>query len=399
MPPLAVLVCLVVGGVALVAWLAILLEPARAWDLRPIGEDEPAPPEPAAWPAVAVLVPARNEVDVLPLALPWLLAQDYPGDWRVVLVDDRSTDGTGELARRLAAEADARVRLDVVQGAALPAGWVGKVWALEQGRRAVEPDGRAYLLLTDSDIRHAPGSLRRLVAEAEAAGLGLNSRMARLRCVSRAERLLIPPFLFFFNLLYPMRRANDPASRVAACAGGCVLLRTDALAAAGGLEAIRGEIIDDVNLARVVKRAGGRTRLSVSRGDVASVREYRTIGPIWRMVRRSAFDELDYSWLKLAGTTLGMAVTFMLPSLAVPLALGTVGARAAGALGGSWAWPLAAVAVALAPILVSACTYRTTARFFGLPARWLWTLPLAGTIYGVITLDSARVHVRGRSSW
>lgn len=399
MPPLAVLVCLAVGGVALVAWLAILLEPARPWDLQPIGEDEPAPPEPSSWPAVAVLVPARNEVDVLPLALPWLLAQDYPGDWRVVLVDDRSTDGTGELARQLAAAAGAPERLHVVAGVALPAGWVGKVWALEQGRRSIEPDGRAYLLLTDSDIRHAPGSLRRLVAEAEAAGLGLNSRMARLRCQSRAERLLIPPFLFFFNLLYPMRRANDPASRVAACAGGCVLLRADALAAAGGLEAIRGEIIDDVNLARVVKRAGARTRLSVSRGDVASVREYGTIGPIWRMVRRSAFDELDYSWLKLAGTTLGMAVTFMLPSLAVPLALGTVVARAAGALGGSWAWPLAGLAVALAPIVLSALTYRTTAGFFGLPARWLWTLPLAGTIYGVITLDSARVHVQGRSTW
>ncbi|MEZ5098429.1 MAG: glycosyltransferase [Thermoleophilia bacterium] len=399
MPPLAVLVCLVVGGIALAAWLAILLEPARPWDLRPVAEDEPAPPEPAAWPPVAVIVPARNEVEALPLALPWLLAQDYPGDWRVVLVDDRSTDGTGELARRLADGAGAAARLTVVAGAELPAGWVGKVWAMEQGRRAVEADRRAYLLLTDSDIRHAPGSLRRLVAESEAGGLGLNSRMARLRCESRAERLLIPPFVFFFNLLYPMRRANDPASRVAACAGGCVLLRADALEAAGGFAAIRGEIIDDVNLARVVKRAGARTRLSVSRGDVASIREYGTLGPIWRMVRRSAFDELDYSWPKLAGTTVGMAVTFMLPSLAVPLALATVAARGAGALGGSWAWPLVGLAVALAPIALAALTYRTTARFFGLPARWLWTLPLAGTIYGLITLDSARVHVQGRSSW
>ena len=190
-----------------------------------------------------MLVPARNEADVLPSTLPALLAQDYPGAWRLVVVDDRSSDGTAEIARTCGARH--------VPGTDLPEGWVGKVWALEQAaRHAGEPD---YYLLTDADIRHAPRSLRRLVAESEAAGLALNSRMARLRCQAPAERLLIPPFVLFFNLLYPMRRVNDPRSRVAAAAGGCVLLRRDALERAGGFAAIRDRVIDDVSLARAVK--------------------------------------------------------------------------------------------------------------------------------------------------
>src|SRR5438067_9093426 len=183
----------VLAGLALASlagWLGVLLGTARAWDLRPIAEDEPPPPEPTFWRSVAVLVPARNEAGVLPETLPALRDQDYPGDWTLVVVDDRSTDGTGELAN--------------VAGAELPAGWVGKVWALEQAARAA---GAAdYYLLTDADIRHEPGSLRRLVSESDHEGLVLNSRMARLHCDSLSERLLIPPFLLFFNLLYPMRR-------------------------------------------------------------------------------------------------------------------------------------------------------------------------------------------------
>ncbi|MEZ0285387.1 MAG: glycosyltransferase, partial [Thermoleophilia bacterium] len=184
------------------------------------------------------MVPARNEAEALPLTLPALLAQDYPGDWRVALVDDRSRDATAAVARRAG---DGDPRLEVVPGAALPEGWAGKVWALEQGRRAAAARVPApeLLLLTDADILHAPGSLRALVAEAEAGVLDLVSRMARLRCESRAERLLIPAFVLFFFLLYPMRWANRPGGRLAAAAGGCVLVRADALARAGGLEAIR----------------------------------------------------------------------------------------------------------------------------------------------------------------
>ena len=283
------------------------------------------------------------------------------------MVDDRSGDATAAVAREAGAE--------VVRGGPLPDGWAGKVWALEQGLRAAEDVD--YVLLTDADVRHAPGSLRRLVAESEAAGLALNSRMARLRVESGWERLLVPPFLLFFNLLYPMRWANDPRRRLAAAAGGCVLLRRDAVES---LEPIRGAIIDDVALARLVKRGGGATRLAVSREDVVSLRAHDTLGSLWRMVARTAFVQLRRSWLLLALTLAGLALLFPLPVLLLAAAVYEPRAAALGAL----AW------------LTSSLVFRRTVRFFGLGSGWSWTLPLAGTLYGLMTLDSA---VRGRGDW
>ena len=346
----------VLAGIALASlagWVGVLLGTARAWDLQPTAEDGAEPPEPPSWPSVAALVPARNEAAVLPGTLPALRAQDYPGEYRVVVVDDRSTDGTGELAD--------------VAGAELPPDWVGKVWALEQARRAAgEPD---YYLLTDADIRHAPGSLRRLVAESEAADLVLNSRMARLHCDSPAEKLLIPPFLYFFNLLYPMRRVN----RRPAAAGGCMLVRREALERAGGFEAIRDRVIDDVSLARILKPQG-RLGLAVSRADVVSVRGH-DFGDIWRMVRRTAFTQLRHSWLLLALTVVLIALLF-----AVPPAITVAGAAEADQL----ELALAASAWALLTAL-----YLPTVRYFRLTPAWALTLPLAGLLYGAMTVDSA----------
>lgn len=400
----------VAGATALAAWLACLADPARAWSFRPIAEAAPPRPPPIRWPSVRIVVPARDESAVLPATLPALLAQEYPGEWAVVLVDDRSADGTAEVARALAAAAAAApgitaatpyatvtwagpAPLEVVTGAPLPAGWVGKVWALAQG---VEAAGACdYLLLTDADIRHAPGSLARLVAESEADGLALNSRMARLRCESAAERLLVPPFVLFFNLLYPMRRVNDPASRAAAAAGGCVLVRRDALAAAGGLAAIRGEIIDDVNLGRALKgpvRCGtpGRPiRLQLSRSDVVSVRPYCSLGPIWRMVRRTAFTELRHSYVLLVVAVAGLALLF-----ALPLALVPVGAVAAAT--GQPGWGAALAGLGAAGWLATAAVAWRATRFFGLSPGWALTLPLAGVLYGGMTLDSGRMHLLGR---
>jgi hopene-associated glycosyltransferase HpnB len=331
-----------------------------------------------------VLVPARNEAEVLPRTLPALLAQDYPGRWRVVLVDDRSGDGTAAAAR-VAGAGDPR--LEVVEGEPRPDGWAGKVWALEQARRRVAAAGAPpLLLLTDADILHAPGSLRALVAEAAAGPLDLVSRMARLRCSSRAERLLIPPFVLFFFLLYPMRWANRPG-RVAAAAGGCVLVRAAALARAGGLAAIRGALIDDLALARAVKGAGGTIRLALSAGAVSSVRPYPGIGAVWRMVRRSAFAQLRRSWALLGAVTLVLALMFPLPPACV--AAGVAGA-AAGAAG--WALPLAAGAGAWAVMAVVALP---ATRAFGLPRRWALALPLAGTLYAMMTVDSALRGPRG----
>jgi hopene-associated glycosyltransferase HpnB len=374
--PLTVaLACL--GAASLTAWLVVLALPWRPWDLRPTAEDEAEPPAPGRWPSVCAVVPARDESGSLPQTLPALAGQDYPGDFGLIVVDDRSTDGTGELARRLGGDG-----LEVVTGAELPRGWAGKVWALEQGRLAAgAPD---YLLLTDADIAHAPWSVRRLVAESEAAGLALNSRMALLRCEASAERLLIPPFLFFFNLLYPMRRANDSRDRLAAAAGGCMLVRRDAIERIGGLGAIRGEIIDDVNLARHVKGLREPIRLSVSRSDVVSVREYETIGPIWRMVRRSAFDELGYSWVRLAGTIAGLLLLFAVPPALFFLA-------ATGYAEGGW--HIAIGSLGGAAWLLMAAVFLRTVRHFRLWPGWALTLPVGGILYGGMTIDSAFRHL------
>jgi len=368
------------GLISLLAWVGVLLRSGRPWEMRPIAEEDPAPPDPASWPGVVIVVPARNESLSLARTLPALAAQDYPGNWKIVVVDDRSTDGTAD-----AAKAHGGDRSSVRRGSELPEGWVGKVWAMHQG---VEGAAEPYILLTDADILHAPSSLRRLVAESERGGLALNSRMARLRCESPAERLLIPAFVWFFTLLYPLRRVNAPADPVAAAAGGCVLLRREALEKAGGFASIRGEIIDDVNLARRIKGAGGALRLSLSREDVRSLREYETLGPIWKMVRRTAFTELRHSWVRVIGTLLSISLMFLVPPLltAAGAALAIFDRRSLGACAaGLSAWAL------------MAALYRPAARFFGLSGFRGWTLPLIGALYGLMTLDSALRG--GRKDW
>ncbi len=405
-------------------WLGVLFHPARPWDFQPVGDDEALPPEPQVWPSVCILVPARNESESLPRTLPSLLQQDYPGEFAVIVIDDRSADGTADIARRLAEESGAAERLTVISGAALPQGWVGKVWALAQGashcglhgqwKSQAEADcglsrgegpsvvtGKPkYLLLTDADIHHAPESLRRLVAESERDHLALNSRMARLRCVSHAERLLIPPFVFFFNLLYPMRQVNTRRSAVAAAAGGCVLLATSALERAGGFSCIKDKIIDDVNLARQIKALNEPIQLALSRSAVESLRVYDSLATIWVMVRRTAFTELRYSWVRLVGTVIGMLLMFLLPPLWV---MGGISAALASMLGWpavSFAWTSALVVEGWCAWVIMAVIYRPAMRFFALPGIRCWTLPLAGMLYGAMTVDSAVRHVTGmRSGW
>jgi hopene-associated glycosyltransferase HpnB len=368
-----------VGVASVLAWFVIACRRGRFWDLQPTAEDQQPAPPPAAWPTVCIIVPAHNEHAYLPRTLPPLLAQDYPGPWQVVLVDDRSDDGTGELARALGGN-----RVTVISGKPLPQGWAGKVWAMAQGAELAV--GTEYLWLTDADICHDGGSLRRLVAESAAGDLALNSRMARLHSSSTAERLLIPPFLFFFNLLFPMRWVNG-AGRTAAAAGGCVLLRRVALERIGGFTAIADEVIDDVNLARAVKGLGMRIRLSVSRGDVMSAREYRTIAPIWRMVRRSAFDQLGYSWPLLVGTLSGLGLLFIVPPALV----------AVGAVGTGWpaGWRLVLAALGALAWAVMAILMLPTLRVLGVRAVWALSLPLGGLLYGAMTVDSAVRHAAG----
>lgn len=340
-----------------------------------------------------MVVPARNEAGTLPLTLPLLLAQDYPGDLRVIVVDDRSDDGTAAAARLEDGAPDtagssgharhSQTAADVVPGAPLPQGWVGKVWALEQGARralAGSPPPE-FLLLTDADIAHGPGSLRSLVAQSVSQRLDLNSRMARLRCRSRPERLLIPPFLLFFNLLYPMRWANRPGPWIAA-AGGCVLLSAVAYEEVGGLGPMRGAIIDDLALARYVKRTLGRgIHIQLSEGAVTSVREYGSVTAIWQMVTRSAFAQLRRSWTLVAAATCVMAVVFVAPPAGVA-------GGGAGAVVGATGWWAPAVLGAAAWLAMAAVAL-PTARYFGLPALWGLILPLAGLLYMAMTVHSA----------
>ena len=283
---------------ALGAWIGVLLRRGRPWDMAPVGENDVAP-DPERWPRIVAVVPARNEGESLPRTLPALLGQDYAGDWHVVLVDDRSEDGTAEIARHVARGHGLESRLTVIAGQPLPEGWTGKVWAMQQGLREALACETELVLFTDADILHAPASARRLAASALHHGVALESRMAHLSCASGAERLLIPPFVWFFNVLYPMRLANDPRDPLAAAAGGCMLVRREALDDIGGLVNMRDSIIDDCALAALIKGRGHAIRLALSRADVKSVREYRHVSDVWRMVRRTAFTELRRSWLRL----------------------------------------------------------------------------------------------------
>ncbi|MGW2254168.1 glycosyltransferase [Kitasatospora sp. NPDC001660] len=335
---------------------------------------------PVRWPRAAIVVPARDEAQVLPVSLPTLLAQKYPGRARVILVDDHSSDGTGTLAAELWAIDG--LELTVTTPPPLPPGWTGKLWALRHGVELAGPDVE-YLLLTDADIAHGPDSLAELVAAAESNGLDLVSQMARLRVETGWERLIVPAFVYFFAQLYPFRRSNRPGGRTAAAAGGCSLVRREALERAGGVAAIRGAVIDDVSLARAVKASGGRTWLGLA-GEVDSVRPYPRLEQLWRMVSRSAYAQLRHSPLLLLGTVLGLALVYLAPPVATVTGL-VAGAPAVAAAGGA-AWAL------------MGGTYLPMVRYYGQPAPAVLLLPFTAAMYLLMTVDSAVQHWRGRGA-
>ena len=363
-----------IGALALAIWIYLLAFRGGFWRARE-RDDQHQPADPLTWPSVTAVVPARDEADVIARSIGSLLAQDYPGDLRVILVDDSSADGTGDVARGLTG-AD---RLEVINGAPLAAGWTGKLWAQSQGvaRAGILPEEPPkYLYLTDADIAHAPDTLRRLVARAEGKGLVLTSLMAKLTVETWPERLLIPAFIFFFDMLYPFAWVNDPTTSTAAAAGGVMLARRDALIAAGGLEAIRGKIIDDCSLGALMKRQGpiwlGLTNRAIS------LRPYQSLGEIGRMVSRSAYAQLHFSPLLLAGTVGGMAIVY----LAAPILALT--ADGPGRWLGAAAW--SAMAIAFQPIL----------RLYRRSPLWGLALPAIGALYTLFTLQSALETWRGK---
>ena len=352
---------------------------------------EPVPGECFDWPAVSVVVPARNEADVLPRTLPTLLRQDYPGAFHVFLVDDHSEDGTAEVARQTAATTGAAERLTVISAQPLAQGWTGKLWALQQGVHASEITGSEFLLLTDADIAHSPDSLRALALKARTGRLDLVSLMARLRVETLWERLLIPAFVYFFAKLYPSRWASDPRKSTAA-AGGCILVSRDALEHAGGLEPIAGALIDDCAPAGRIKRhggpAGGRIWLGLTQ-MVRSLRDYKSLAPIWNMVARTAFAQLNFSLLLLLGTVAGMLFVYLVPPLS--------------ALGGLAALFLSQEAVAmwlaatgLAAWTLMAVSYTPMLRWHNTSRLFAPLLPVTATLYTLMTVESALRWWRGK---
>ncbi|MBW4485542.1 MAG: glycosyltransferase [Tildeniella torsiva UHER 1998/13D] len=334
------------------------------------------------WPTVAVVIPARNEAELIGVAVRSHLTQTYPGDLSVVLVDDQSTDGTAVVAREAATAIDQGDRLTVLSGTALPAGWAGKLWAMEQGFRylASQPTPPDYVLFTDADIEHSAASLQQLVTKAEGDGLDLVSLMVQLRCESAWEKLLIPAFIFFFQLLYPFPWVNNPQKQTAAAAGGCALIRFSALQRINGLQAIRQALIDDCALGAAVK-ANGPIWLGLST-IIHSLRPYPNLHSIWTMITRSAYTQLNYSPWLLVGTVLGMLLVY----LAAPL--GAV-------LGLIWGDPALAL-TGLAGWLLMALAYWPTLRLYGGHPGLALALPIIALLYTLMTLDSARQHWAGQ---
>lgn len=367
------------GGLSLLVWLYLLGFHHRFWRA-----DQKLPPQAQRledWPRVTAIVPARDEADVMAQTLGALAAQNYAGPFSIVVVDDSSSDGTAAVAREVARTSS--VPLRVVDGKPLADGWTGKLWALNQGVAEADREFSegGYLWFTDADVEHAPGTLARLVAKARSEGRDLVSLMVMLHCSGFWERHIVPAFVFFFQKLYPFPAVNDAANRVAAAAGGCVLIKRSALRRAGGLAAIRGALIDDCALARAVKHGGGTLWLGLGEQS-RSIRPYPTLGALWDMIARGAYTQLRHSPLLLVGATAGMAVTYLAPP--------------ALSLGLAWHGdPVAAGLAALAWLIMTAI-YVPTLGYYRRPAWAALFLPFIAAIYMLMTVDSALRHWRGR---
>lgn len=353
-----------IGAVALCSWIYLFVARGGFWRMR-----TEAPTTDAAK-SVAVVIPARNEAPVVGQAIESLLKQRYDGPLHVYLVDDHSTDGTAEAA-------GVDDRLTVLQARPLPKDWTGKLWAVSEGLKHAEPSAPEYILLTDADIVHGPDNIAGLVARAEAGRLDLVSYMVKLRCETFAERALIPAFVFFFLKLYPPSWIANANHRTAGAAGGCMLVRREALGRIGGIESIRSELIDDCALAHAIKTTGGEIWLGLTH-ETHSIREYGTFGEIRRMIARTAFTQLRHSAVLLAGTIIGLALIYLAP----PLLL-LSGDRLAAAFGiGAWA--------------LMTFAYLPSVRFHR--RSWIWApmLPLIALFYMLATIESAVRYWTGR---
>lgn len=351
---------------SLCVWIYLCFAHGLFWRSRP----QLAAATPEQFPDVDIVVPARNEAETIQTVVASLLAQQYAGKFNVILVDDNSDDGTAALAGGAAG-------LRVMRLDSKPAGWSGKLWALHQGIAA----GQApILLLTDADIVHQPMHLASLLAKLQASNLDMVSEMVRLNCASLAERMLVPAFVYFFQMLYPFARVNDPGSAVAAAAGGTVLIRRAALDRIGGIESIKTALIDDVALAKAVKRGGpiylGHSQLA------ESIRRYPQFQDLWQMIARTAFTQLRYSGALLILTVAALAVIWLAPPCEALFAHG---------------WR---AYCGMAACLLAASSYLPTLLRYRRNPLWALGLPLIALFYMAATVASAVNFWRGRgASW
>ncbi len=361
---------LAIAIVSLAAWVYLIGLHGQFWRSRPELDAGDLPSGPAR---IAVVVPARDEAESIRASISSLLAQEYAGELSVILVDDNSSDGTGEIAAALGGGG----RLTILRGEPLPPGWSGKLWAVHQGLAHPIARAAAYVLLTDADIAHAPGHIAALVAKAERDDLDLVSELVRLHCTTFAERALIPAFVFFFQMLYPFAWVANPKRRTAGAAGGTMLVSRAALDRVEGVERIRQQLIDDCALAIEIKRSGGRIWLGHARAAV-STRIYGSVREVGEMIARTAYTQLGYSPLLLAGCMVGMSVLYCCPPML------SLMARGLPQMLGAAAWLLMALA------------YQPTLRRYRRSPLWGGALPLIGLFYLGATVVSATRHAAAR---
>lgn len=364
------------GILTLAIWLHLFFGRGWFWRVKNFDADQDRPGEPDIWPKIVAVVPARNEAETIGGVLDGLAKQDYPGSLSIVIVDDHSEDETAALAARAAERKSTKEQVRILTAASLPEGWTGKVWALNTGVTSAQLDSPEFYWFTDADIVHAPDTLRRLAARATRNNLDLASLMVLLQAKTLPERALIPAFLYFFLMLYPPQWITDEDLGTAGAAGGCILLRREALERVGGLGSIRGEVIDDCALARAVKQSGGRVWMGLTRKS-QSLRVYGTWGELRDLIARTAFTQLRYSTLLLLGTLLALGLTYLNPVL-LPFVRG-----ASANILGAAAW------------LFMALSFLPTLRFYRLSPLWAPLLPLVAMFYGYATLLSAVRHWLG----
>ncbi|HIK37592.1 MAG: glycosyltransferase [Geminocystis sp.] len=368
--------------ISLTIWVYLLLVRGNFWRCNQFLVSVKSPP---SYPPVAIVIPARNEAETVGTCIKSLLAQDYPGEYKIVIVDDQSTDDTREIATKVAGEKQRETDVEILTGKPLPVGWSGKLWALYQGVEWAKQVGKwQYFLFTDADIQHPPNNLTQLVALAETNNLDLVSLMVKLHCEGFWEKLLIPAFVFFFQKLYPFAWVNDRESKIAAAAGGCILISQSALTRIGGIQALKDALIDDCTLASMVKNTlppSSSIWLGLT-NSTFSLRRYNSLGEIWQMVSRTAFAQLNYSpWLLIA-TVVGMAITYLIPPVA--LVYGMLTSHWLTAACGFVTW------------LLMAFSYLPTLRLYHLSPVYSLLLWFIALLYTLMTIDSAWQHWQGR---